>query len=1102
MEELAHALGELTASGLASVFRPEVIVVSGRGMERWLAMRLSRAHGISANTSFPFPRAFVESLLDVVVPEHASTGAAHAPASMVWAILDAMVDLAAESEFALVRSYVADDARGDKAYGFARRVAELFDRYTVHRPELIRSWEAGQGSGFQPLLWRELVRRLGPGHVARRVEACLERLARSEPLSVELPERVSLFGVASLPPLYVDLLAKLGARIDVHAFLLCPSDVAWQNRALAGRGAGPLSLITRVEREFQAVLQCSASFVDVGRARFHDPGSGSVLALVQSDLARGDPSPPVPSPLSRLDDSLTIHACHSPLREMEVLREQLLTSFQRDSSLRPEDVIVMMPDVETYGPYVHAVFGVEPAHEAYIPYRITDRPRRSLSTLARAYEKVLGVLGGRLSASEVVDLLRHAPIRDRFGIDPADLPRLEAWVSASGARSCVDASHRAELGLPEAPEHTWRFGLDRLLLGYAMPGQGATLFAGTLPFDGVEGTSARVVGQLAELVETLAELRQKLRAARPLAAWRDAHFDLLRRMLVKDDAEPGADTEIREALAALADSAALAGFSRPVERVVFERALSEALESPGPAHDFLAGGVTFSALLPMRSIPFRVVCLAGMNDGEFPRAARALDFDEMAKDARPGDRSARDDDRHSFLEALLSARDRLVITYVGRTIQEDRVRPPSVVVGELLDRLDLLIAPLSAPSTGARAPAAGRAQLELFGPRAATEGSGSPAPRRASDELVIVHPLQGFSPRYFGGGDDPRLWSHSQLDLEGAKALLESHRGNLTWFDSPIRVPAESDVELDALVQFFEHPIRALLERECGVRLRAELELMSEREPVELDPLERWELGSFLLERQLAGQTEDAAFHLARAAGLLPHGALGDAEYSFVRLAVGAVARESRAARRGAKLRPVPVELAFPEARLQGVLSDLWTGGQVRHTFSRTKGKTLLALWIRHLGLCACAPEGVPLRSVLVARAGEGAGVEIWELPEVGSRDAQRHLQELVQLREVGRTAPLPLFPESAFAYVDALRRHSLTSDPEAKADAAARAVWQSARSPAAESLDAWNHAVFAGQNPLDPSFLPAPAVPGFRALARRLFEPLLALASVREVLS
>jgi exodeoxyribonuclease V gamma subunit len=1101
MERLQEALAALLRANPPPPFEPETMVVSSRGMERWLSLALSETFGVWANARFPFPRAFIESVLDAVLEDGEGAGAAFERQSLRWAVLVELETLVSHPDAGSVRDYLVDDASGDKRIELSERIANAFDQYVVYRPELVLAWEAGEGTGFQAELWRLLVARLGSGHLAQRARRFRQAFARLGELPSAIPRRVTVFGVSALPPIYVEILALLSERVDVHAYLLCPSDARWRRlaaerpslrreaeaggpaRALAHTPAvaepeGLLFTLGGVERELQQVLETLVEYRDVPEGFFEPTPAGALFSL-QADVYAARASGA--GPLRAFDDSdasLSIHCCHGPMRELEVLRDQLLAAFQADATLAPHDVLVMTPDIEAYAPFVHAVFGVERDALGFIPYRIADRSRRAESPVAEALLAALAVLSGRMGASDVLDLLRHEPVRARFGFDADDLSRLMAWVEQTNIRSFLDAEHRREHGLPAVAENSWRFGLERLLLGFALPGNDRELFRGTLPFDAVEGQSALLAGRLAELLEHLAALRSRWRGPRTLREWRGVLAEIENQLLAVAERDSWQLRALHETLDTLISGAERVGFDSTLDASVMQRLLSHQLESDRVSDEFLSGGATFAALLPMRSIPFRVVCLVGMNDGDFPRTVEPPAFDEIAKTRRIGDRSRRDEDRHLFLEALLSARERLVVTYVGRGIQDDGVRPPSVVVSELIDAVDATFASrseLSAPGT----------QLGLF-ERPNAPSLGSPP----SGTLSVVHPLQPWSERYFGADANPRLFSHGRVELDAARALRARSLTERVFFACPL--PAQGgEPTLDDLCDFFGNPTRFLLERRLSLWLFERARVLDEREPMELDALERHRLGSFVFDRLLDARSEREAFELARAAGVLPHGEPGFASFDDVLRDARALAAATKSWRRGERLPPLPFELELDSGRVRGVLRELWPDAQLRHTFSRVKGKTELALWIRHLCLQLVAPDRHPRQSVLVARSRGRAGIEVQRFPPLEREQARQVLSRLVELWRLGLTQPLPFFPESALTYMETLKEQGDRDDAREKALAAARSRFENEHA-FGESQDPYICRVFAGLSPICDSGSPFgwSGAPNFAELARTIMGP------------
>lgn len=1107
-EQLVEILCDVVRAPLASPFAKECIVVQGRGMERWLSMRLAERLGVWANPEFPFPRKLVERAFATATGEKDDAGAHYQPETLLFAIADLLPGFLDRPAFEPIRTYLAADASGVRLLQLAQRIATTFDQYVVYRPELVLGWQDGTGEDWQPLLWRALVERLGDGHLAARERRFARALAQRERLD-GFPARVSLFGLSTLPPLYVRVLFALSRVVDVHLFLLSPSREYWAEirsqreqlrdvRGAARNGNEPsekelhltegnplLASLGRLGRDFQAVLEGGGDYLESDQDLYRDPGPATMLGTLQSDVLHlrmrrhevehDDHERVRALPLDPADRTVAIHSCHAPMREVEVLHDALVRLFDEIPGLEPRDVVVMTPAIDTYAPLIEAVFG-EGGTRPRVPYRIADRGVRATDEIVDAFSRLLEVVDGRMTATDVLDLLRIAAVRARFGIAAEDVDLLRGWVGEVGIRWGIDAAHRAAVGQPPFHENTWRFGLDRLLLGFAMPGNGRDLFGGALPYDDVEGNVAGLLGKLADLCTTLFGFRDALAAPRDLEAWRDALGRLLADMVASDDLTADQHNEVRKALSRLATRARDGGFPSALPLDAVRPLVLEELTRAPTARGFLSGGVTFCEMVPMRAIPFRVVCLLGMHGDAFPRIRRALGFDLVARKPRRGDRSAREDDRYLFLEAILSARDRLLVTYVGQGIRDNAELPPSVVVSELLDTLGESFVVPDGGDDDARV----AATQELAAER---------AQRRIRERVVVRHPLQPFSTRYFTG--DPELFSYARSYFAGAQALHEPSRPAPPFVTGPLP-PARTEgaetaveVELDELVRFFERPARSFLQRRLLLSLGQDAQPIVNREPLLLDNLERWSVGDTIL--ATAPEAPRDALPILRARGTLPPGTPGRCTFDEIAPEAEAIARRARAVRARPRLADVTVALDLGRFRLRGVIEDVYPEhGHVRVQFSRLEGRSEIGAWIRHLVL-SCVADDVPRRATLIGRPVKGTTeLQVTFGPVAEPRAL---LTTLLELYAAGQSEPLPIFERASRRYVERLQRARGTHE---SALDAARKAYRGGYGLIGEAEDAYVRLAFDGRAPLGSDDDPA-AGETFARLARAVFEPLLA---------
>ncbi len=1019
MERLADALAGLLETPLPDPFQPEVVVVQHPGLARWLEIALAERLGICANVRFPLPARFVWETARAwlgpdAVPEHDPLDR-EALAFRVYGLLPAVLE---EAAFAPLRDWLAPGAAQGAGPGALRRwrladrLADVLDRYQIYRPDLIEAWERGEEpDAWDARLWRRLRDAAGPGRV-NLLRAFLEALAREPQRGLSaLPPRVAVFGISSLPPAYLAVLRALGRVLDVHVFFHDPAREWWGDvvpervRArIAARdparaayyevGNRLLASLGAQGRDF-LVLLYEGEGPDEQHFHHEEPAAGPgapLLHRVQSDVLALRDGPPEAAwrPVAREDLSLRVHVCHGPMRECQVLHDQLLELFETLPGLEPRDVVVMAPDMERYAPFVDAVFGPQ----GRIPYAIADRPS-VCHPLAHWLLDLLMLPQGRLALSEVVTLLEAPAVLRRLGLCAEDVEPAIGWLQRHGVRWAEDAQDRAAAGLPAEHLHTWAYGRERLLLGYALPDSDG-LYGEVAPGEGVEGDQADRLGRIWLFVERLAAWRRTLGQARPVREWESLLGEALDGFLAPAPGEEEAAVlAIRDVLAAVSEAAGRAGLDEPVPVEVYRAWLATRLAEPGTGERFLGGAVTFCRLAPMRSIPFRVVYLLGMQDADFPRRLRRPDLDRMREGRRRGDRSPRDDDRYLFLEALLSARDAFHVSYVGRDPRDDTEREPSVVVSELLAYVDRHYRDAAEPE------------------------------RPAGALLVRRHPLHPFSPDCFLPGTSRGLWSYDAFWAEVAAASRRKE-GAAAQEPAPLPPPPDppDELGLERLERFLASPPRAFLEARLGVRMeRIEAPAPEDDEPLALDPLVAYRIRERMLALRLRGIPPEEVRRRLEAEGRFPPGALGRA-----------VARpvEDDIDRLWPRLEPwlgppaeplrVVVDLVLParddgEARLRlaGVLAGRIQGrGLLRSRPGNLRARDVLGLWVSHLALCAMEGEAAG-ESVFVARD------RFCRMPPMGRDEARGHLSALAALHREGLARPLPLPVEALWpAFRDA----------------------------------------------------------------------------------
>lgn len=1051
LEVLAEALAENLRARPLDPLAAETILVPHPGMAQWLKMRLADRLGIAAHLDFPLPAAWFGRLAGA--GQDGADTRAWSGEALAWRLYG--TDGAGLGPLSLP---VVDERGALARWQLAGQLARLFERYQLQRPDWLLRWLDGgsvaiPGAGDDGRWQRRLWQRLAETASAGERQALRARLEPTLPADARLPPRLFAFGFASLPALYQQRLAALSERLPVHLFLANPCRHYWgdllgereqlrRGRLLAHRaGHDPqaeghplLAAFGTVGRDFLHQLYAS-DIGFAGEAELFQPADGdSALAQLQRQVLDLAPAPLRWPPADR---SLRLLAAPSRRRELEALHDVLLGLFaDPELELQPHQVAVLVPRLSDYAPLIEAVFGSQPPARR-IAWQLTDVSDADRHPLPGVLLRLLDLPVSRFGLGDVLDLLARPAFAAAFAIAADEVPRLAALLEHAGARWGLDGPFRAAMAAGSEEAFSFRFALERLLAGWALgpepaasddsdddgdgDGPAAAGIDGPDDFDtersgGNGGTApvpfrelgagdAELVGRFIACLDRLDHWRRRLAGERSLGEWGHLLAALVGECLAESDSDEDNAALVRlgQALAGWRDAVAgRAGIVAP--RRVLRAAVAERLH--GSAVSALPGeGVNLCAMVPLRGLPFRVIALLGLSEGEFPRREPEVGHDLCRLAPRRGDRSVVAEDRYLMLEALLSARDVLLLSHVDRDPESGLERPPAPVLAELREHL-------------ARA-----AFAECDDP-------GQVLARRI--EQVAPVPAD---PRHFGA--DP--------------GFVPSHAGE--WLAA---APADAAaVALDpalpstwsAFAGLFTDPVRSQL-RWRDVDLGEEAPPVADSEPFQLDGLAAW----LVRDRALQALRRDPGIdpgplraHLQGAA-LLPPGRAGVRAFATV----WDEARRTFDRWRGqvGPRTPAPLEFELAPDRGDPValavrIDDADRHGLLRLTAGKLDGKRRLAAWLDLLALAARRGSGSGLTAVVVGLD----GVLELRAPD----DPWPALAGLVDIWRQARARPLPMYRRTSAAYAEAWVAGGNDAD---KALAKATLAWQGAAEEGAAPRD------------------------------------------------
>lgn len=1073
LEDLIILLEKVLATRQASVFEQDEILVESQGMQHWINMQLAASQGVAMNIDFPMPSRFIWNLArDILGDDLIPRKSPYSREILAFRIEHILTQTRfINSPFATdVNQYwqTAQHSKQLRRFQLASKLADVFEQYMLYRPEWLEAWQAHQQpdelssesqlrtAGWQAEIWRALVAK-APYHQANLQDLAISKLP--DHLD-KLPKQIYIFGINALPPKSLSFFEAISKHIPVHLFHLNPSVEFWGDIQTDKAKARREQLNQKIDwnhTEAELTNPILANLGGQGRAFFNslqqldtfeiaaysdldtladNADKRSVLQQVQADIltlqdARNDRLNAEPSE-SKLDDSIVISASHSALREIQVLHDYLLHQFKQNPSLKPQDVVVMCPAIEDYAPYIEAVFkrpleyGAD--QEIKLPCSIADRNSLDAEPLINSFTDLLNLPDSRFEVSKILDYIRLPALQAQFGFSENELTTIEYWLSQAAIHWGIDEKHKAKMSDLEQTNttFTWQWGLERLIYGFAW-GDEAHVENEQLWLPHVEGHNAVLLGRLCFLLERLQYHANSLTQHRTPADWHQYLHELKDQFFAQNDQEQDAFFIIDKAINALTERCEKAGFTEQLDLATIRYFLTQLFSQPDASNHFLTGQITFCSMVPMRSIPFKVIAILGLNDGQYPRQQNPISFDLMAStQTKLGDRSRRGDDRYLFLEALISARDSLYLSFQGRDIRNNEARQPSLILKELMDYL-----------------------TQGYGWQLSLESADS------NHSQLQVNPLHAFSEQAYQGKwpSFDQYWCRliypqAEQHQESPQTLANQSPDNQkdeTAENEQATTKQLVELDIETLVSFFADPLAYYARQQLNLNLNDYQLVLDDVEPFSVNVLDEYLLRQSFCQQMLAAEqtqtsmAEQTLTDLTRQislSGRLPESPLKqqviENSQALSELIVEKLKAQTQLNQRieielNGYLLSTQINIAKPSEPANDELSEQISSSDcalqiVVWRAAVRKAKDDIRLWLNHLLACiyyqnSAKPTQISSTGVFLNTKKEDVSQVL--LPgDISCDEAINHLQNILKLWQQGLASPSIYYADLAKTYL------------------------------------------------------------------------------------
>lgn len=1023
---------------LLNPMQEEVILVKSLGMAQWLQIQLAEQFGISANINCPLPSTFIWKMFAQVLPNVPKASPFNNSHAMRWKLMSLLQDSISLPAFAPLQYYLADDNNKRKIHQLADRVANLFKQYIVYRPHWLECWQHGgridgltSDQNWQAPLWACLVehmRKLGQlkWHSSNLYKTFINTLEHAKCCPPGLPQRIFIFGITAMPSWYIDVLHAMSHHIKIYLMLTNPCrhylrdvqdytpithlqsnkhnhyyQTREHKRLHKATQEAPLFNNSRQQQNSNPLLD---SWGALGRNHlyllsqlqgvkevdaFVDIANNNMLHAIQRDILEHENRTVLGITSETLEDSIakryldpedrsiSFHMCHSPQREVEVLHDQLLNMLEKDRRLTPRDIIVMAASIDSYTPYIQSIFG-NTTDACCLPFTISDHTIYQPHPILQAFILLLELPQSRFTSKEILNLLEVPALAARFSIGEEDLQLLRHWVEESGVRWGLNDDNVRELDLPVTGQHTWSFGVTRMLLGYAMDSNVGD-WNGVLPYDESRGLAAKLAGRLADFLSLLSYWSSRLKESKSLEEWLPLCNQLLDTFFLHDSANKEIITQIERYWQEAINFGLSEHYPHLIPLNILQHDLLMHIDKTNASKQFLSGQIIFCTLNPMRSIPFKVICLLGMNDGVYPRTMPVLSFDLMTQQPEYGDCNKRMEDLYLFLETIVSAQDRLYISFIGISIQDNRERFPSALITTLIEYV----------------------KHSYYLPGDENLDADRSA-QHIEEHLLQQHTRTPYDPENFLPDSEQQSYAAQWLPVADSRCVAPAA------FNKPLIYTDNQHISLDTLKRFYRHPIRAFFQLRLGVHFNLENDALPDEENFTVNNLSRYRLNDQILNAMINDEPLKILFQQTYTAGKLPFGAFGKVYWQNQEAEMTILAEKVRAER--SIHHRMEVDIKINDTRITGWLNKVQQDGLLRWrpaTLSIVDG---MSLWLEHLLYCCIGGKGL---SRLYGRKNT-----VWRFAALKPEDARKHLIELITGYQHGLCQPLLLLNKSGWAWL------------------------------------------------------------------------------------
>jgi len=908
---------------LNNIFEKEIFVYDSKILFQYLNIFIAEKIGISANIKLYHPNDFIWKLFEIISPKKKLKNT-FTHSMMIWKIMKIIDDKK------IFENYNKKEAKLQK-FKFSFLMANIFEQYIFYRPNWINEWETEKNTSiidqndiWQIKLWIEIIKNSKKTHQYSYHFANLfynfQKLFEEKKIQKKhLPSRCFIISSFALNPSYIRIFQNISTYINIYFLYVTPFkknifNFIQDNNIFLNQKKNKkpcdnslIKLWGQYEKIYALYIIRSKEMKIINC--FKENNNRNLLNSIKNDLLKKNINKKKRFLIST-DNSISINICFNKKNEIEILHKKLLIFFNKNSSIKPKDVVVTSFSIENYISSINSVFASE-NNKKQIPFFIANKFSKKTNIIISSFKKILNLANSRFHNEEILEFLDIPEIAKKFNLSEEEIKILYYWIEEANIRWAIDCKHKDYLSFPKNKQNTWLYGIEKLLLSYAM-NDTEKVWNNILSCSSINGSRTEIIEKLIIFIKTLKKWQKKLSRSQYLIHWHSLSKDLINDFFFCSQKIEKSIKMIQKNWTEMINNNLSSGYLKKVSINILIKNFFYKYYFNNH-QKFLPDVVNFCHPNAVCYIPFKIICIIGADHLSVPKINHLDKFNLLKKYPLIEDINIYQKYCYLFAQSISCAEQYFYISYVGYSIKDESKIYPSILIDQLLHYISSNFC------------FSGDCNLSL----------------QDNSKKIIKHLCKKYKIQYFY----KKKYANPST-TENLQDVFKYTNRNINN-KNILKRNSCTKINLKDLITFWKNPICYFFNVNLQIKVDIKKHAINTTEPFSVNQEDSFKIKNILLNKIINNQDTMELFKKYMLSGKLPYDFFGKIFWNQKLKEMTMIAKEVMKYRISKEEKKI--NLKIEKYQIDGILSEIQTTGLLRWKPNTINFSDRITLWLEHL---------------------------------------------------------------------------------------------------------------------------------------------------------